>query len=242
MLRSVENLTDRAALDNLSLVHDRDLIGKVLDHGEIVGDKQIARAGLALKILEQRQDLSLDRDIERRNGFVTDHQVWLQSESTRNRDPLFLTAAQFSREAVDHLGFQPDLLQHALGSLSHFAARTDFVDAQWFTDARADPQARVQGSRRVLKNDAEATPGLTQRSALHRHQIDGLGLARMQPNAAARWYQTQHRAAQAGFARTGFPDQRQSPSGGDLERDLVHRGMPASHPAQPIALGWISHA
>ena len=62
-------------LDQLSGVEDGDAVGDVAHDGEIVGDEQVGDAELALKILEQVDDLRPHRHIERRDRLVGDDEV-----------------------------------------------------------------------------------------------------------------------------------------------------------------------
>ena len=50
----------------------RDPIGHVIDDRKIMTDEEQRQSELGLKVLQQIDDLRLDRDIERRNGFVAD--------------------------------------------------------------------------------------------------------------------------------------------------------------------------
>ena len=43
-------LVGRSELDNLAEVHDGYLVGKVLDDGKVVGDKEVTKAELILEV------------------------------------------------------------------------------------------------------------------------------------------------------------------------------------------------
>ena len=58
--------------------HDRDAVGNVLDHREVVADEEIGEAECLPEVAEQVQDLRLHRDVERRGRLVEDQQVGLQ--------------------------------------------------------------------------------------------------------------------------------------------------------------------
>ena len=53
-------------------VHDEDAVGDVGDDAEVVGDQDHRQAPLAVELLEQAQDLRLDRDVERGGRLVGD--------------------------------------------------------------------------------------------------------------------------------------------------------------------------
>ena len=79
-------------LDDLAEIHHRHAMRDVLDNGEIVADEQQREAELPLQVLQQIDDLRLDRDVERRNRFVADDQVGFRRECPGDTDTLALTA------------------------------------------------------------------------------------------------------------------------------------------------------
>ena len=68
------DLLARPDLDDLAEVHHRDAVRDVPYDGEIVGDEEIREAELTLELVEQVDDLRLDRDVERRDRLVEHHQ------------------------------------------------------------------------------------------------------------------------------------------------------------------------
>src|SRR3954468_16239645 len=62
----------RRYLDKLAEIHDRDPVAHVMDYGEIVRDEEQREPKLALKPAQQVEDLRLDRDVQCRDGLVTD--------------------------------------------------------------------------------------------------------------------------------------------------------------------------
>ena len=63
-------------------IHYRKPVGEVLHHAEIMADEQQREAELALQVLQQVDDLRLDRDVERRDRLVAD-----RSRSTPLEEP-----------------------------------------------------------------------------------------------------------------------------------------------------------
>ena len=53
MSRLIEKLLRRSFLDELSKIHNRDIIRKVVDNGKVVCDEDIGQSHLFLKILHQ---------------------------------------------------------------------------------------------------------------------------------------------------------------------------------------------
>src|SRR5437763_17186384 len=95
-------------LDDLSEVHDGDPIAQVFHDGEVVGDEQIREIELLLQVLEQVQNLRLNRDIERRDWLVGDDETGAKRERARDSDSLPLTAREFVWETVVVLWVEPD--------------------------------------------------------------------------------------------------------------------------------------
>ena len=56
-------------------VHHRDAVGDVLHHREVVRDEEVGEAQAPLQVLQQVDDLRLDRDVERRHRLVADDEL-----------------------------------------------------------------------------------------------------------------------------------------------------------------------
>ncbi len=65
MNRRAHQAFARRKLDDPPRAHDGDPVGHVIDDGEVVGNEQIGQPELGLQILQQVEDLRLDRDVER---------------------------------------------------------------------------------------------------------------------------------------------------------------------------------
>ena len=96
-------------LTHLAEIHHRDTVGDVLDHGEVVRDEHKRQAVLGLQILEQIENLRLDRNVKRRDGLVTNDQLWFEHERTGNRDALTLATRKLVWLAILYsFGFEPN--------------------------------------------------------------------------------------------------------------------------------------
>ena len=78
-------------LDDPPQVHDRDPIGYVLDHSEVVSYEQQRQVEFRLQFRQKVQDLGLDRDVEGRHWLIGHNQTRPKNESTGNANPLALT-------------------------------------------------------------------------------------------------------------------------------------------------------
>src|SRR6185503_4467351 len=75
MLGIVDHFLHGPDLDDAAGIHDGDAIGGLRDHAHVVGDEHDRRAVVAAQALQQRDDLRLDRDVERRGGLVGDDEL-----------------------------------------------------------------------------------------------------------------------------------------------------------------------
>ena len=111
-----------ADLDDLAEVHHRDLGAEVPHDREVVGDEQERDVELPLQVLEQVDDLRLDRHVERGDRLVGDQQLGVQGQRAGDADALALAAGELVGVAVVVLRVEPDdleqLLDPAAGSAS----------------------------------------------------------------------------------------------------------------------------
>ena len=74
-------------------------------------------AEVLLELAQEVEDLRLDRDVQRRDRLVGDHQLGLQRERPCDADALSLAAGELVRVAVVMLGVESDLLHEAWTAL-----------------------------------------------------------------------------------------------------------------------------
>jgi len=91
------HLIHAAHFNDPAEVHDRDLIRDVPDDGQIVRDKQIGDAELALQPSQEVDDLCLDRNVERAHWFIANDQIRVDSDRSGDPDPLALSTAELPR-------------------------------------------------------------------------------------------------------------------------------------------------
>src|SRR4249920_773217 len=155
--RSVD-LRARPQLDDLSQVHDRNAVGDVPHHRQVVSDEEIREAELTLELLEQVHDLRLDRDVERRHRLVEDHHPRVEGERPCDADALPLAARELMWEAVRVLGREPDRAQELLHSAIPLASAVEAMDPERLGDDVPDRHARVQRGVRILEDDLDVPP------------------------------------------------------------------------------------
>ncbi len=59
-----------AFLDDFAEIHDRDAVGDMFYHRQVMRDKEIGQVKFFLQIYQQVKDLALDRDIKCRNRLI----------------------------------------------------------------------------------------------------------------------------------------------------------------------------
>ena len=122
MNRALVEDVHRRLLDDHAEVHDGDPVRDVADDAEIVRDEDVGEPELVLEVVEEVDDLGLDRHVERGDRLVGDDQPRIQGERTRDADPLSLPARELVRIAVDVGRGEADDLQelpHTLGESRH---------------------------------------------------------------------------------------------------------------------------
>ena len=70
-------------------------------------DKKISQVLLLLEILQQVDDLRLDRNIKRRNRLVADDKFRAHRKTARNTDSLALAAGELVRITVQEVRARP---------------------------------------------------------------------------------------------------------------------------------------
>ena len=158
MGRRVENVGLRAELDQVAGVHDGDAIGDVRDDGEIVRDEEHRQSEFVAEIVEQIEDLLLDRDVERGSGLVRDEQLRAVDDGHGNHDALAHASRELVRIAAGALlGVGNGDVAHAFDRSSPcFRFGNAVVSEDGFRDLFADAHDRVEGGHRFLENHGNA--------------------------------------------------------------------------------------
>ena len=139
-------------LDDLAEIHDRDPVGDVPHHAEVVGDEDVSEAQLVLQVVQEVDHLRADRDVQGGDRLVRDDQLGVEGERPGHPDPLALAAGELVGVAVDVLRRQPDHFQQPPHLALDLVAVPLFVDAQRVRNDRPDPLARVERGVGVLEH------------------------------------------------------------------------------------------
>ncbi len=155
--RGREDIPLRAALHEFPRIHHHDAVGDLGHHAHIVGDEDDGRAVIAPELLDQAQDLGLDRDVERRGRLVGDQERRVAGERHGDHGTLAHAARELMRVAVDlrrgighaHLGEQFD------GPGAGLPARQLHMGADLLLDLPADRVDRRHGAHRILEDHGD---------------------------------------------------------------------------------------
>src|SRR5262249_11175732 len=117
-----------------------------------VRDEYVREVELPLQVVEEVDDLRLDRHVEGRHRLVAYDQLRPQRERAGDADALPLAAGELVRGAGGVLRGEPNQLQQRLHGGLGALRGGDLVDPQRSTDDRTDGVPRVQRRVRVLED------------------------------------------------------------------------------------------
>ncbi len=157
MARRVDHLAHRADLDDAPGIHHRHALRGLGDDAHVVGDEHDGRAALAGEALEKRDDLRLDRDVERGGRLVRDEQARLGREGERDHHALAHAAGEMVRiVAVARLGCRnADFPEKGQGALARRGFSQGEVGQDGFFELLPDGVQRVERGERVLEDHAD---------------------------------------------------------------------------------------
>ena len=112
----LEDLLRHAAFDDAAVLHDDRSVGEITNDRKIVRDEQVGQTEPVAQIFEKVDDLRLDRDIQRRNGFVTYDDLGLERQRAGNGDALPLTTGKLVRIAIRMFWLQAHLFEKLLNA------------------------------------------------------------------------------------------------------------------------------
>jgi hypothetical protein len=106
-----------------------------------------------LKIVEEIQDLGLDRDIERRGRLIADDESRLHCQCAGDSDALPLPATKLVRVSIRRLLPETASFQKLFNPILKLVAGGETMHHERLTNQSADPHPRIQGPTGVLKDD-----------------------------------------------------------------------------------------
>src|SRR5882762_955895 len=220
MLRAGVDLVRAGDLDDLAVLHHHHLFGHVADHRQVVRDEQVAHCVFVLQILQEVQQLGLDRDVERRDRLVADQDLRTQGERAGDRDPLALAAGELVRVFGERVRGEAHLVEQLQAERAPPGlAAADAVDLHRLHQDLAHREARIERGIRILEHDLDAPLVGIRRLLRQRQQIPALE----QHFAAGSLVQPHEQQADRGLAGPGFADHPERLALGHLERGALDR-------------------
>ena len=99
MERIIKELLLVGKFGDLSQVHYGHPLADMFHNAQIVSDEEIGQAEFFLKIVQQIENLGLNRDVKGRDGFVADYEFWIENQSPGDSYTLSLPSAEFVWES-----------------------------------------------------------------------------------------------------------------------------------------------
>src|SRR2546427_2640563 len=224
-LRIREELDGVGLLDDPTRVHDIDALRHARDNAQVVRDEDERRAELARQVLEQIEDLRLDRHVERSRRLVGEDELGAARKGHRDHHALSHTAGELVRVIVDALLRTRDL--HELEQLDGPVARLVLVhlhvELERLRDLTADRQDRIQARHRVLEDHRDVlTADAPDVVIVHLQDVLTVEHDRTRDDLPRRLRDEAHeRQCGHGFSATGLAHDAERFAGGDLERHAV---------------------
>ena len=150
---SITDLQRGSELDDATEVHHGDAVRDLADDSKVVCDKDVGEVELLLQVGQQVDDLRLDRDVERRDRLVRDHEARVEGQRPCDTDSLALSARELVWVATRMLGSQADELEQLGHSISDLGFGAVAMNLERRGDNRTNLVARVERRRGVLKHD-----------------------------------------------------------------------------------------
>jgi hypothetical protein len=108
VLRTREDFGRGAYFYEAAAIHDRNSVRHALNRRQVVRDQQIRDVNALLEPLQQGEDSTAYRDVERRSRLIEDHERGLRRDRSSDPNALQLAPAQLVRIAVHMLGEETD--------------------------------------------------------------------------------------------------------------------------------------
>ena len=138
----------------LAGVHDADSVGPTGNHPDVVGDEDDAHAQTGLEVVQDSENLSLDRDVESGRWLVGDDDFGFAGQRHRDHDALAHAAGELVRVVAKTLGRSrnADQGEDLFGALKCDATAGAAVQTDRFSHLLADGLGGVQRGHAVLEN------------------------------------------------------------------------------------------
>ena len=219
-----KDLCRAPGLDDFAVLHHADPIGDPAHDGQVVGDEEHRHALGRLQLCQKLKDLGLDRDVERRGGFVGDQEVGAVGERHGDHHPLPLPARKLvgiGAEAAFRV-LDPHLVKEVQHPTPRVRTGNALVEREAFGKLLFQRVERVEGGHRLLEDEADivaadiAEPLFAGAHHLLAIVADGAG------DGGAVAEERDGRKRRHRFAGARFADERHRLALGEAEGDALH--------------------
>ncbi len=197
----------------------------------------VGQLQLALQVLQEVQGLRPDRNVERRDRLVGDHEPGPGREGARDPDALALAAAERVRIAPHVFGPQADPFEHVGDAVFELPAPREAIHQQRLADDLQEGHPGVQGGIRVLEDHLHVAPQRLHPPVVDPcHVDDVVRRAGKKDLAARRLDPAEHAAARGRLAAAAFAHEAEGLALGDGEAHVVDGlDRPDGPPEKPAA-------
>ena len=155
-LRWTTLLLTRCFLHTLSQIHYGNLITDVFYYAQVMRNEQIGQLHLVLQVHHQVQDLRLDGNVQCGYRLITDNELGIQRQGSRNADTLTAPAVQLMRIGINKTLCQSYRFHQLENSLINvILIGKNLTDLDGLSDNLTDGQTGIQRCIRILENDLQ---------------------------------------------------------------------------------------
>ena len=205
MLRMIDHLMHRAHFDNAACIHHGHTVAGFCNHTHVVRDQHDGSTALFTNVLEQADDLRLNRNVQGCGGLVSHNELRLGGQGQCNDHPLAHATRKLMRVVINALcrSGNASVLQQGNGPLTRFLIGHGQMRLDGFGKLLAHGVQRIERRQWILKN----SPNFATANAAHLVVVQVVDALTLQQYFATghttrRLEQTNDGRASQGFART----------------------------------------
>jgi hypothetical protein len=196
-----------------------------------VRDEDGSHPQATLEFLEYLQNLSLDGDVERGEGFVGHDHLGVARKRAGDADSLTLPTTQLVGEAMGLRRTEANGPQEVSDPIAKRSLRQSPAYAQGQADDTRHGLVGIQGGEGVLEDHLQALPQRTHLAGTERGQVKSL----QQHSSLGRRFQAAHKPGERALPAAALADETKGLPSHDLQRHPVHRAN--YMPAQAVTSG-----
>jgi len=169
-----QKLVSGAFLHYPAQIHHGNALSYLANNGKVVGDEQIGESPLLLKIREQIEHLSLNRNIESGDRLIAHQECRLYCQRPGNPNALSLASGKFVGISAGVFWVEPHFAEECADPLRNLLPRGEPVNLDPFGDRGTDGHSRVQRAVGILKNDLHPPSERAERGSVECEDIGPL--------------------------------------------------------------------